>query len=80
MSEAARDALARRRAQEEFVRPLVLEAGAGTGKTAALTARVLAWSLGPGWERAAADRPGASPEEVAAATLKGVLAITFTEA
>ncbi len=80
MSQAARDALARRRAQEEFIRPLVLEAGAGTGKTAALTARVLAWSLGPGWERAAADRPGASAEEVAATTLKGVLAITFTEA
>lgn len=78
--EGARDALARRRAQEEFVRPLVLEAGAGTGKTAALTARVLAWSLGPGWERAVADRPGAPPEEVAAATWKGVLAITFTEA
>lgn len=80
MSEVTRDALARRRAQEEFVRPLVLEAGAGTGKTAALTARVLAWTLGPGWDRAAADSPGASPEEVAAATLKGVLAITFTEA
>ena len=32
---------ARAIAQTEFVRPLVLEAGAGTGKTAALVARVI---------------------------------------
>ena len=34
MSERARDAAARLAAQTEFGRPLVLEAGAGTGKTA----------------------------------------------
>ncbi|HUK14508.1 MAG TPA: UvrD-helicase domain-containing protein, partial [Thermoanaerobaculaceae bacterium] len=56
--DAALDALreadrrARARSQTEFDRPLVLEAGAGTGKTATLVARVLAWCLGPGWRRA----------------------------
>ncbi len=80
------DAQARRLAQREFGVPLVLEAGAGTGKTAALVARVLAWSLGPGWERAeAALRAGAGaetppPERVAARALSRVVAITFTEA
>lgn len=80
MSDAGSDARARRRAQEEFARPLVLEAGAGTGKTAALTARLVAWALGPGWVRAAGRLPGAAAEEVAVATHKGVVAITFTEA
>ena len=47
----ASDRDARAIAQTEFVHPLVLEAGAGTGKTAALVARVVAWSLGPGWLR-----------------------------
>ena len=57
MSSAAeireRDAAARLVAQREFTAPLVLQAGAGTGKTAALTARVVAWCLHEGWERAA---------------------------
>ena len=44
---AARDAEARRRACSEFERPVVLEAGAGTGKTTALVTRVLAWGLTP---------------------------------
>ena len=48
------DAAARLAAQRELVRPFVLEAGAGTGKTAALVARVLAWSLGEGWAKAEA--------------------------
>ncbi len=78
MTGAQRDALARRRAQEEFTRPIVLEAGAGTGKTAALTARVLAWVLGPGWALAA-TRSADDSEAIAAAALGGVLAITFTE-
>ncbi len=88
-----RDRHARLLAQTEFSRPLLVEAGAGTGKTTTLTARLLAWSLGPGWEaaaervsaRAAASRPlaverEADPEAVAAETLSGVVAITFTEA
>ena len=85
------DRRARRRAQEEFIRPLVLEAGAGTGKTTTLVARVLAWCLGTGWEKRAAEMAGESrtgagtsgapsPESVAAAVLRRVVAITFTEA
>lgn len=93
--ELAADREARRVAQTELSRPLLVEAGAGTGKTTTLTARLLAWSLGPGWERAeervtrreAERRPFAprterapDPDEVAAETLSGVVAITFTEA
>ncbi|MDD5564023.1 MAG: UvrD-helicase domain-containing protein [Thermoanaerobaculaceae bacterium] len=86
----AADTAARRRSQTSFDRPLVLEAGAGTGKTATLVARVVAWCLGPGWRRAAVelaaqpprpDRPEpAADERVAARVLDGVVAITFTEA
>lgn len=87
------DRAARALAQSEFRRPLLVEAGAGTGKTTTLTARILAWSLGPGWqrgaarvaEREAAARPLAvpaepDPEAVAAEVLSRVVAITFTEA
>jgi ATP-dependent helicase/nuclease subunit A len=87
----AADRSARRSAQTEFERPLVLEAGAGTGKTTTLVARLLAWTLGPGWERAAvrlAERATAAgnsereidDERIAAEVLSGVVAITFTEA
>ncbi len=55
----ARDRQARAAAQTRFDRPLVLEAGAGTGKTTTLIARLLAWCLGPGWDRAAGE-PGAA--------------------
>lgn len=83
----ARDAEARALAQREFDRPLVLEAGAGTGKTTTLVARVLSWVLGPGWEKAEAlltrrsRRKGEKPEpdRIAARVLGGVVAITFTE-
>ena len=85
----AADRSARRLAQTEFVRPLVLEAGAGTGKTTTLIARLLAWTLGPGWERAtgrlalraaAGGDPGREidDERIAAEVLSGVVAITFT--
>jgi ATP-dependent helicase/nuclease subunit A len=47
----AADLRARRAAQSHFGAPMILEAGAGTGKTTVLVARVLAWCLGPGWER-----------------------------
>ncbi len=80
------DAAARRAARTVFDRPLVLEAGAGTGKTATLVSRVVAWCVGPGWERAAArlgERAAAgrkpTAEEVAAECLGRVCAITFTE-
>lgn len=80
-----RDAEARRLAQVEFERPLVIEAGAGTGKTTTLVARVLAWCLGAGWARARADlaaRGESDPadDRIAAIVLEGVVAITFTDA
>ncbi len=87
MSETQRraaDATARRAAQSEFAAPMVVEAGAGTGKTAVLVARIVAWSLGAGWERARQEREArgdAAPAElVAREALDGVVAITFTEA
>jgi ATP-dependent helicase/nuclease subunit A len=92
----AADAAARRAAQTRFDRPLVVEAGAGTGKTTTLVARLLAWCLGEGWERARVRRaaspapePGsagsgggetAGGERIAASVLSRVVAITFTEA
>ena len=80
------DADARRLARRVFDRPLVLEAGAGTGKTSVLVSRLVAWLLGPGWERAeaavGANGGGAAPDpsRVAARALERVVAITFTEA
>jgi ATP-dependent helicase/nuclease subunit A len=85
----AQDAETRRQAQIEFHRPLVLEAGAGTGKTTALVARILSWCLGEGWAAKAAElaeddelRQGLENEEdwIAARVLEGLVAITFTEA
>ncbi len=74
----ALDEQSRRSAQSEFDRPVVVVAGAGTGKTALLVARVAAWCIGPGWERHA----GAGPEAqaVARSVIERVVAITFTEA
>jgi ATP-dependent helicase/nuclease subunit A len=79
------DHQARRAAQRVFEVPLALEAGAGTGKTTTLVARLLAWSLGAGWEKALAGAPAEAgdpvdSERTAAAVLGGVVAITFTEA
>ncbi|HEX7182612.1 MAG TPA: UvrD-helicase domain-containing protein [Thermoanaerobaculia bacterium] len=89
----ARDREARTEAQRRFDRPLLLQAGAGTGKTTTLVARLLSWTLGAGWDRVLerrAARPAAlpaprpegegSPERIAAEVLRGVVAITFTEA
>jgi ATP-dependent exoDNAse (exonuclease V) beta subunit len=73
------DRSTRERAQTVFDRPLVVEAGAGTGKTGILVGRLVAWSLGPGWERAAA-RLRDAPDRVAAEVLARIAAITFTEA
>ncbi|MCB9832963.1 MAG: UvrD-helicase domain-containing protein [Planctomycetes bacterium] len=74
-----RDAAARHLARSEFVRPVVLEAGAGTGKTATLVARILVWALGPGWERGREALPEATFDRVAARVLDRITAITFTE-
>lgn len=83
-----RDREARRAAQTRFDAPLVLQAGAGTGKTTTLIARLLAWTLGEGWElavrrlaeRAVAGRREEAPDRVAAEVLGRIVAITFTEA
>jgi len=76
----AADRAARRLAQIELVRPVVLEAGAGTGKTTALVARLIAWTVGRGWKELASAREGASDELVAGGVLERVVAITFTDA
>lgn len=78
------DADARRLGRSEFGHPLVLEAGAGTGKTAVLVARVVHWCLGPGWEqtRQKLEQAGAASdhESIAETVCGGVVAITFTDA
>jgi ATP-dependent helicase/nuclease subunit A len=56
----ASDRAARAAAQTRFDRPLVLEAGAGTGKTTTLIARLLAWCLGEGWDKAVAEASSAA--------------------
>lgn len=81
----AEDQRARRAAQSVFDRPLLLEAGAGTGKTATLVARLVAWSVGPGWTeaeaqaRAVASTPP-TDDDLASRVLRAVVLITFTEA
>ncbi|HSL17196.1 MAG TPA: UvrD-helicase domain-containing protein [Methylomirabilota bacterium] len=72
------DQTTRAAAQSEFRVPVVVEAGAGTGKTALLVARVAAWCVGDGWARHADDDE--LHEAVAREVLRGVVAITFTEA
>ncbi|MEO7794214.1 MAG: UvrD-helicase domain-containing protein, partial [Thermoanaerobaculia bacterium] len=83
------DQEARDLAVTEFSRPVALEAGAGTGKTRALVARLATWLLGPGWAVAAAELEerrsltggsAVEPTEVAARVAEGTVAITFTDA
>jgi ATP-dependent helicase/nuclease subunit A len=72
------DLEARVRAQSDFDGPLVVEAGAGTGKTALLVARIAAWCVGPGWQRH--EAVGVSVDVVARNVVDRVVAITFTDA
>ncbi len=72
------DARARRLAATCFDRPLLVEAGAGTGKTATLVARIVCWATTRGWEEAEAG--DAESERIAGRVLRGIVAITFTEA
>ena len=76
------DANARKAARTEFRVPIVLRAGAGTGKTAALVSRIVAWILGPGWIKAQQNlgQKESSDQRIARSTLSRVVAITFTEA
>ncbi|MEO8197749.1 MAG: UvrD-helicase domain-containing protein [Thermoanaerobaculia bacterium] len=86
---ALADQAARDLAVTEFVSPVALEAGAGTGKTRALVARLATWLLGPGWALAAAELeerrrltgdPAVEFSETAARVAEGTVAITFTDA
>ncbi len=70
------DAQARLAARCEFDVPLVVEAGAGTGKTSTLVGRIVTFALTLGWERADGSR---GPERRARHVLERVHAITFTE-
>lgn len=74
----AEDERSRILAQTEFNRPLILEAGAGTGKTAVLVARIVNWCLGSGWDEKNSEDN--SPQEIAAKVVRSVVAITFTKA
>jgi len=74
----AADERSRSFAQSEFGRPVVVVAGAGTGKTALLVARFVAWCVGPGWERHADEHP--DTQSVARKVIERVVAITFTDA
>ena len=77
-----RDQNARHLARTEFDHPVVLEAGAGTGKTAVLVARVLTWAVGPGWERTEQALGSAADQQtqIAPRVWERVIAITFTDA
>lgn len=78
LTRTGRDQATRAVAQDEFRTPLIIEAGAGTGKTALLVARVAAWCVGAGWELRKGSDEGM--EAVARKVIEGVTAITFTEA
>ncbi|MCP4896338.1 MAG: UvrD-helicase domain-containing protein [bacterium] len=73
-----RDADARQQAQTDFEHPLIVIAGAGTGKTALLVARIVAWVLGQGWDRNVGA--GVDDGAVARRVVERVAAITFTDA
>ncbi len=74
---AVEDREARQLVQRDFRTPILLEAGAGTGKTTVLVNRILAWILGAGWESL---NPSLPVSKNASTVLGGVVAVTFTEA
>ncbi len=74
------DASARHAALTDFSRPMVIEAGAGTGKTATLVGRIVAYAMGPGWIETQERHPAADYRGVARRLLNTIVAITFTEA
>ncbi len=78
----AADAVARADAQGCFDHPLIVQAGAGTGKTSTLVARIVTWLVGPAWRRAedALAMEKRNPDSIAARAMRGVVSITFTEA
>ena len=75
--ELQEDQKARWVAQSEFSKHIVVEAGAGTGKTATLIARIVFWSLTDGWQKYAASYD--AYDDIALGVAEGVASITFTE-
>lgn len=73
--EKSQDCLARWVAQSVFDRPLAMEAGAGTGKTATLVSRIISWCVGVGW----AEAVELGEKACGAQVLDGIVGITFTE-
>ena len=71
---------AREEARTSFGPPVVVEAGAGTGKTAVLVSRIVTWTMGLGWRHAATALPGSPPQRIAERVWQRIVAITFTEA
>ncbi|MAA77668.1 MAG: hypothetical protein CL916_00290, partial [Deltaproteobacteria bacterium] len=65
--------------QTNFQDHITLEAGAGSGKTATLIARILHWILQKGWEGHDSNL-FPTDDEFAIALMHRVVAITFTEA
>ena len=65
--------------QTNFRDHITLEAGAGSGKTATLIARILHWILQKGWE-GHDETTFPTDDEFAIALMHRVVAITFTEA
>jgi len=76
MSALEQDRQSRQLSLEEFEAPVWIEAGAGTGKTALLVARLCVWCLGRGWDASESNAPTGSR---AGAVLAGLCALTFTE-
>ena len=66
--------------QQNFSDHISLEAGAGSGKTATLIARILAWCLDLGWEKAKREGVHLREESLALSVVERVVAITFTDA
>lgn len=78
MNPLEQDSVSRMVARTRFDNPVILRAGAGTGKTAALVSRVVCWVTGQGWNQFEATQ--LSEGQIAQRTLSRVVAITFTEA
>jgi superfamily I DNA/RNA helicase len=75
------DTEARLAVRTRFDGAIVLDVGAGTGKTTALVARISAWLIDRGFDEARGELGSdADLAAVAGRALDGVLAITFTDA
>ena len=62
------------RRRRRFDRPLVLQAGAGTGKTTTLIGRLLAWCLGAGWDRKESGSPSGPRRAITSTAARSAMA------